>query len=289
MTIRTILVPLDSSEASVEALDAAFVVAERFAAHIVALHALARPTDVAPFMFDRLSAKMKHTFEDEITEHAEDKAAAIREIFEQHCKRYDVTVTDKPVANAGVTAAWREGHGRPSEVLVHHARLADMIVVARPHLSPSRLRLSPAGDTLQAVMLDAGRPIMFVPPQWQSKQVEHAAFGWNDSLEAARALGTMVSCLPVMKTVTVLTSKKRQESADLLLDYLAWHGIDADIHWLQKHGASVGPEILEQCSRAGTDLLVVGGFSHTRAREMLFGGVTRHLLAESTIVTVMVH
>jgi nucleotide-binding universal stress UspA family protein len=289
MMIKTILVPLDGSKASTETLDTAFVVADRFGAHIDALHVLPKPTDVAPFMFDRLSAKMKDTFEAEIAEDAREKAAAIRMEFEERCEHHNVSITDKPTAKKGVTAAWREAFGRAGEVLVHQARLSDMIIVARPRRSRSRVRLSPAGETLQAVMLGCGRPIMLVPPKWKSKRIEHAAIGWNDSLEASRALAMMMSCLPLMKAVTVVTSKKRKASASVLLEYLAWHDIDAQVEWLRKKDMSVGEAILKVCSTVGAELLVVGGFSHARARELLFGGVTRYLLANSKIVTVMVH
>ncbi len=289
MTIKTILVPLDGSKASTDALNTAFVVADRFGAHIDALHVLPKPIDVAPFMFDRLSAKMKQTFETEVAEDAREKAAAIRMVFEERCEQNNVSITGKPTVTSNVTATWREAFGHASEVLVHHARLADMIIVARPRPSRSRVRLSPAGDTLQAVMLDSGRPIMLVPPKWKAKPIEHAAIGWNDSLEASRALAMTMSCLRLMKTVTVVTSKKRKASGSTLVEYLAWHGIDAQIEWLQKKDMSVEEAILKACSKVGAELLVVGGFSHTRAREMLFGGVTRYLLANSKIVTVMVH
>lgn len=289
MTIKTILVPLDGSKASAEALDTAFMVADQFGAHIDALHVLPRPTDVAPFMFDRLSARMKETFESEVAEDAREKAVAIQTVFEERCEQHNVSITDEPILKTNVTAAWREAFGHASEVLVHHARLADMIIVARPRRSRSRVRLSPAGDTLQAVMLGSGRPIMLIPPKWKAKWIDHAAIGWNDSLEASRALAMMMSCLSLMKKVTVVTSKRREASASALLEYLAWHGIDAQIEWLQKKDMSVGEAILKVCSKVGAELLVVGGFSHARARELLFGGVTRYLLAKSKVVTVMVH
>ncbi len=289
MAIKTILVPLDGSDASKEALESAFAIAERFSAHIDAIHVLPRPADIAPFMFDRLSAKMKTTFETEVAEDSRENADAIRTEFEESCARHDVRLTQLPSSESCVTAGWREAFGHASEVLVHQARLADAVAVARPRASRSRVRLSPAGDTLQAVMLGSGRPIFFVPPKWESRLIERAAFGWNDSLEAARALAMMMPCLRLMKTVTVLTSAKREASAAALLEYLTWHGIDAKIHWLQKHGASVGREILEVGLQVGAELLVVGGFSHARAREMLFGGVTRYLLADANIMTVMVH
>ena len=289
MAIKKILVPLDGSNGSIEALRTAFVVAGRFDAHVDAIHVLPRPTDIAPFMFDRLSAKMKKTFETEASEDAKEKAIAIREEFEKCCAQQKVPIVSEPPAEPGVTATWQEESGRASEVLVRRARLADIIAVARPRASRSRIRRSPAGETLQAVMLGSGRPVLLVPPNWKTLPVEHAAIGWNDSLEVSRALAVTLPCFQQMKTTTVVASKKRKASATALVEYLAWHGIDANIEWMDKDMDSVEEALLKACSNVGAELLVVGGFSTARARQMLFGGVTRYLLAQSNILTVMVH
>ncbi len=291
MAIKTILVPLDESAASAEALETAFLVADRFEAHVDVLHVMSRPTDVAPFMFDRLSDKLRQTFETEALEDAREKAASIRTVFNECCERHQVRIAATPAEapDTPVTAAWHEEFGRVSEVLVRRGRLSDMMAVARPRPSRSRIRRSPAGENLQAVILGSGRPLLLVPPAWRAKPVEHIAIGWNESLEASRALAMMMPCLPIMKRVTVLTSRKRESSAAEVLKYIAWHGKDADIQWLSASGDAVGEQMLDMCTEIGAEVLLVGGFSTTRARQMLFGGVTRHLLRHAEILTVMVH
>jgi nucleotide-binding universal stress UspA family protein len=92
-----------------------------------------------------------------------------------------------------------------------------------------------------------------------------------------------------MKQITVLVTKKRKQAVKELVEYLAWYDVKADIVLLDDKGKSVGEAMLNVCAEISADFLVVGGFSHARARELLFGGVTRHLLMHANIVTIMAH
>ena len=80
-------------------------------------------------------------------------------------------------------------------------------------------------------------------------------------------------CLGKADSVTVLASQKRAASAQELAEYLGWHGIKPAV------------KIFE----AGADLLVIGGYTHTRARQLLFGGVTRHIFEAADIPVMMAH
>ena len=287
MAIKKIMVPLDGSKSDTEVLNTALVMADRFGAHVEVLHVMPRATDTAPFTFARLPVKLKDTVVSEAERDSREKADAIQVVFETCCAKYNVPIADKPTP--GVTASWHEEQGRASEVLVPRARLSDMVAIARPRRSGSTVRRSPAGETLEAVMLQSGRPVLIVPPEWQATWVEHAAIGWNESLEVSRALAMTLPCLPFMKTVTIIVSTKREASAKALVEYLAWHGIEAEIQVFNKTHGSVGEIMLDLCVTVGAGLLIVGGFSHARAREMLFGGVTRYLLAHANVLTAMVH
>lgn len=289
MAIKTILVPLDGSKASLEVLDTALVVANRFGAHIDALHVLQHATDAVPFMSDRLSAKLKETVVAEAEKDARERAAVVRKVFDEFCAKHKVTIVEEPTPGTGATAAWREESGRVGEVLIRRGRLTDVVAIARPRTRASTVRRSPAGENLEAVMLGTGRPVLIVPPGWAARRVENVVFGWNESLEASRALAMAMPWLPQMSNVTIIVSKKREPNAKALLDYLAWHGVEAKISLLDNKGHTVSDAILNVCSEVGAELLVVGGFSHSRARELLFGGVTRHLLAQAEILTLMVH
>ncbi len=76
----------------------------------------------------------------------------------------------------------------------------------------------------------------------------------------------------------------------LLADYLALHGIKADIALVEQPAArSVGGSLLDQSERIGADLLVVGGYGHSRLREFIVGGATQHIRSHATIPVLMAH
>ena len=288
MSIKKILVPLDGSSAANGVLDTALVVAKRFGAHINALHVMQRPEDAAPYMFDRIPASLKKSVSKELEKDGREKAAEVRASFEKFCTKTDLKIIDEPGVDS-ISASWHEEFGRTSEVLVKHGRLADVIATARPKTSKGTIRRSPVGENLEAVMLRAGRPVLIVPPKWKAKQVEHVAIGWNGSLEASRALAMTMPWLEQVDLVSIIVSNKRKDSGKALRDYLGLHGINAEIRLLDKKGDSVGESILNVCTDNKVEFLVVGGFSHARARQLLFGGVTQHLLRHSNIITTMVH
>jgi len=131
--------------------------------------------------------------------------------------------------------------------------------------------------------------VLIEPPKCRAKRCERVAIGWNESAEASRALAMTLPLLVEMSAVTIIVSKKRKPRVKALVNYLAWNGVEATVALLDGRGSSVGESMLNVCSDIGTEFLIVGGFSHARARELLFGGVTRHLLTHSNIVTIMVH
>jgi len=286
MSIETILVPMDGSSTSAEVLETAWVVAKRFDAHVEALHVLPRPEDMEGFLFPQLPAKLRKTVAEEAAKDVEEKAAEVKSIFDAFCKRHDVTLTDKPVD--GPSARWSTETGHVTEVLVRRARLSDMVAATRPERHAAALRRSPVGDVLEALIIESGRPVLLVPPGWAARKCEHAAFAWNESAEASRALAMVMPWLKQMHTISVLVSQKRAASAENLLEYLMWHGVPAPLHWLDGKG-DPKEAIPRTCSEIGAEFLIVGGFSSARATQRLFGGVTTHLLTHSNIITVMVH
>lgn len=287
MGIQTILVPLDGSDAGTEVLDTAWVVASRFDAHIQAMHVMPDRMGAGGYYFSQVPAKLRDVVAEQVAKDAEDKAAKVKVIFDDFCQRNNVKVTSKP--GSGPSADWGTAAGHVNEILTRRARLVDVVAMPRPRIRSSAVLRSPVGETLEALIVESGRPILLVPPGWSARRCEHAAFAWNESLEASRALAMVMPWLPQMSSVSVLLSKKREASVQLLLDYLAWHGVKAEIQWLDNRGKSPKHAIDNVCAEIGADFLVIGGFSRARARQRLFGGVTSHLLSNSKIITVMVH
>ncbi|NIW04296.1 MAG: universal stress protein [Gammaproteobacteria bacterium] len=289
MTIRTILTPVDGRRSDTPVLEAALVLARRFGAHIKALHIRAAAKDATPFMFDRLSSALRDSVYREAERGAREKAERVRTLFDEFCARNDVEVVSEPGRYERATAGWYEDEGHVGDVVVRWARLNDMVAFARPASVESTVRRSPIGENLEAVLLEGGRPVFVVPADGPVSPVDHVAIGWNASMEASRAVAMALPCLTAVESVTVLASHKRADSAAALIEHLAWHGITAHSRVLDLKGRSVGNALLNDAKEAGARLLIVGGFSRARARELLFGGVTRHLLANADLPVLMVH
>ena len=269
-------------------LDTALIVAKRFEASIKAIHVMPGAEDLLPYELDYIPAKLKKNVINEAQKKNKEEAQRIQHRFKSFCKEREVTIGT--AANAsGVRAVWQEECGDTVEVLVRHGRLCDVIATSRPERVKGRLVRSPAGEKREALMMRAGRPILMVPPKWSARKVEHAAFAWNESVEASRALAMTMPWLKQMGQVTILVARKRKESLPELRNYLALHDVECKIKFLPAKMKSTGGAILECCKEEGMEFLIVGGFSHPRSRQLVFGGVTQYLLANSNVITVMAH
>jgi nucleotide-binding universal stress UspA family protein len=289
MAVKSVLVPIDGGAASFAALNQACVIAKRFGAHIVALHVMQRVSDGAPVGLYNLSADMRKDIEQKVEAAELDKSKELQAQFEDLCKKCDVAITDRPTDTDGATAAWYQQWGRANDVIVSHGRVSDVIVVRRPELKKDTIRRSRLGENIEAVLRSTARPVLLVPPGSEAKECGKIAIGWNESAEASRALAMTLPWISAMGAATVMISKKREPRVKQLVDYLSWHGVMSDVVLLDGKGDTVGEAMLNTCSEIGAELLVVGGFSQGRARQLFFGGVTGHLLSNSNILTVMVH
>lgn len=290
MSIKSILVPLTEGERGFNALETAFIVARRFGGHVNAVHVRRSSSASEPFLFGSLSGKLKETVVKEAAVASERTSAQIETRFRAACDTAGV-----PVVGAGesslpeLSASFESISGRKVDVLIERARLNDVTAITAPELGENTIRQTPVGETLESIMLGSGRPVLIVPREWQTRKCEHAVIGWNDSVQSSRAVAMTVPWLTRMQSVTAVVARERLESAELLKRYLANHQTEVDIVMLNREQQSAGEALLARCEERRADFLVVGGYSRARPRQLLFGGVTRHLLKHTTMVTVMVH
>jgi nucleotide-binding universal stress UspA family protein len=285
--IKIILVPVDGTERSADVLDTALVIANRFGAHIKVVHVREHASE--PFMFSGMPASYREEFARMSSKAVDSVVATVRAQFNTFCEQGGIKITRKPSTSQEITASLHVLEGDAETVLDRESRLVDVIAMSRP--TKHRIGGTGVGELHESLMLHSGRPVLIVPPtpEWKAHRVDHAAIGWNDSVEASRALCMTLPWLAQMKKVSVLVSKKREQGADEVVDYLKRHGCKADYHVLSGGGTNVGKKMLGTCAEMGAEFLVVGGFSHTRARQRLFGGATSYLLTNTDIITVMAH
>ena len=216
-------------------------------------------------------------------EHLRQRAEAISRAFHEHIAGagdlpYEVRVVDTTAIDA----------------VVHHGRTSDLVVLGQ-HDSEANLDMAPM-DLPQRALMELGRPVLMVPYAGQFEgPARQALVAWDGSREAGVALHAALPALQRAAKVTLISCRRsRREAAgdELLVNeiqhYLRSHGIEAsaedDVSEIE-----VGDALLSRISDLGADLLVMGGYGHSRFRELVWGGVTRQILAQMTVPVLMAH
>lgn len=287
MTVRTILVPLLGTGADRMALDTATAVAKRFGAHLDALFVGADPRDSVLVLGDGMSTLML----DEIMQTAESTRQSRLETA-QHSFRAAVmgmAEAEGPAPSQGATVWWRETIGRIDQVVAAEGRLFDLTVVAG--VEPNSGAGGLITEAYDAALLFTGRPVLVVrTPSARLGRVVTVA--WNGSVEASRAVAAALPWLVGAAQVHVVTVGLSESSAGAghrLAAYLAWHGVAARVSSLKPGVDSVGAAILRRAGELESDLLVMGAYGHSRMREIILGGATRHILTHPGPTVLMVH
>ena len=285
MSIRKILVPVDGTPAARAVLETAFALGRHLSAHIEGMHVRPDPRDAIPLVGEGMSGAMIEELISITEEEGAARAARARAMFDEVRDASAFPRADKP-SPTGLSAAWGEEIGREDEMTVRRGRLADLVVVGRPTAQAD----APSRITLNAALFETGRPVLVAPMQPMASIGRTIAIAWNGSAEAARAVA---AALPFAEKAeaTVVFSIAADDTAGTadtdLIDYLAWHGIEAGHHTVAGDGAAVGEELLKAC--AGSDLLVMGAYTHSRLRQLILGGTTRHVLERATMPLLMAH
>jgi nucleotide-binding universal stress UspA family protein len=175
-----------------------------------------------------------------------------------------------------------------------HARYADVAVMTRP---ADGAGIEMREEIVEGVLFYSGRPALIAPPGWKGDYIaKRAVVAWDASREATRALSEADDILEFSEKVTVLTVDAKpkafghgdQPGANIA-GHLQRRGLNADVHNVESKGRAPAEAILEEADRLGADLLVMGGYAHSRLRELVFGGATRDLLRVAHIPVLMAH
>jgi len=286
MPIKTILLPLGEKDRDDALLDVALAAAKRFNAHLDVLHVEPDAESLRPYATIGLSESMRASVRDAALQQHSQATKALQETVNKACVRNGVSMARRGEHLAKVSADWLVETGSRTEIVARLGRLADLIIIPRP------VRISPPPKTVDAALRETGRPVLMLPPGAFDSIGDRVVIGWNGSKEAAQAVAAARPVLREASAVTVLTTDKRQKrrpNGDDLLTYLSCHGIAATLSIMDTRTRSVPEALLANALELNADLLVTGGYSRHRLREVIMGGVTRHLLAESKIPILMVH
>ena len=152
-------------------------------------------------------------------------------------------------------------------------------------------------ELFEAVLFESGRAIYVVPPDRKpADAIRRILLAWRDTRETARAVAEALPFIEkATRTAVVLVDaetgaadEKRAPEMDIAR-HLDRHGTNIEVHMVESGDSAVSEVILEQARRVAADLVVMGGYGHSRAHEWVLGGVTLEVLEKSEFPVLMAH
>ena len=186
------------------------------------------------------------------------------------------------------SASWEVATGLASEIVAMRGGAYDMVVVGRP----ARGQTTVAELSAEAALFRTGRPVLIAPPKTPRSIGEAVVIGWNRSASSARSISAAMPLLLMSRSVTIVTvttGAKVGPSPQDMAKYLSWHEVHAEVVEIPPDHRVVGEVLLEEAERVSADLLEMGAYSHSRLRELILGGVTRHVLQNADLPVLMAH
>lgn len=286
MSIRRIVVPLTGAEGDSAALRTAFQVAVAHAAHVEGIYMRPDPAEAVPYVGDAASAAVIEDIYRATKTAADAASASARTALETAARDAGLPVVEAVSPARLPSASFNDEMGAVGRVILRQARLADLVVAAELNKNPASL------TAFESVLMSARRPVLLAPPAPSAAPGGKIVIAWNGSTEAAYAVTCALPLLKAATSITVLSGDvdvMEGPSSGAVVSYLALRGIAASAAALEVKGRSVGAALIERSAALGADLIVMGGYGHSRLREFILGGVTRHMIANATTAVLMAH
>ncbi|WP_419900094.1 universal stress protein [Roseomonas sp. USHLN139] len=289
MAYRRLLLPLTGTAAGEAALNTALMVARTWNAHVHCLHVRVDARDVAPLAGEGLSGAMIEEMMAATERESGERAGRVRALFEKFVQGRDVTIAlsaESALKTEGPTLSFESIAGREEDVVAQQSRLYDMAVVPHPEADED----VSSSDALHAVLFDSGRPVLIAPRQSPATIGTRVCCAWNGTAESAAAVAAALPWLHHAEAVRILYSddyQRRGPAAEGLQAYLRWHEVQAEAVPFKPQTREVGAGLLGAVRDFNADLLCMGAYSHSRLRQLILGGVTRHVLENADIPVLM--
>jgi nucleotide-binding universal stress UspA family protein len=202
---------------------------------------------------------------------------------------------ERALQGSAVRSDWQELRGEPvADTFVRRALTADLMVLGQRDPFDAT-GFDVPGDFVEAALLGSGKPALIVPFAGESSvEFETVLVAWRFTREAANALATAASVLRKAEHVHLVCAAEESagdqaRGAAAVRNYLLAHGIKRVQEHRSLDGRYPGKALLSLAGGVGADLVVMGCYGHSRARELVLGGVTRTVLESATLPVWMAH
>ncbi len=277
--IRELLLPITETSGDANALSAASLLASRMEAHLCVLVTVNLPLPM-PGSWGVVPDVAMANVHDELRQKARDRAASVTQQLAAAGISFEVRI---------VEALFREPH----RTAALHARYSDLAVMANGGDEDSAAIIR---RLFASLLMESGRPVLVVPSQCGTVlPIRHAVVAWRPTSESSRALHDAIALLRLAATVDVVEvqpiageTNEALPGADIAA-HLARHGLRVRVVVHPRQGESVSAVLLTHAAQSGAQLLVAGGYGHSRLRQWALGGVTRDLLRAADLPVLFSH
>lgn len=275
MSYKTILVHTDHSRHCEVRIEVAIRMAKQYGAHLIALYT------EAPFVLPGYLIEASQEIVEAHRKAAEEAIAEARAVYKSKVSSIGYKDTE-----------WRSTINHPVDAVRMQARYTDLVVVGQenPFDESNRNKGIPA-----QLVLVACRPVLVIPYAGSFLSIgRRILVAWNASCEATRAITNALPMLKRADSVTLMAlSPKHEHQEEIfvtdIVHYLDRHGIKIEVLTDQVPDIDVGNALLSRAADLSADLLVMGGYGHSRLREWVLGGATQTILDSMTIPVLMSH
>lgn len=276
MGLKDLLVHVDNDPGCDLRIDVAVTLAAAHEAHLTGFHAMGWP-----WFPSHVDVQLPPSIVEEQRRQIEARARQAEARFRE------------PTRRGGLSSEWRAVEGDVVVAARLQARYADLTIVGQGlDVEPTLSELAALPEEL---VLGVGRPLLVVPRYGVFTTIgERVLIAWNGSREATRAVHDALPILKRAHTVTILSIDPEGQPADRvpgadIARHLARHSIRVEAATTYGPSTAVGDILLSRAFDLGADLIVMGAYGHSRMREMVLGGATRHLLRHMTVPVLMSH
>jgi nucleotide-binding universal stress UspA family protein len=280
--MKTILVPTENGSAMASALDTALLLAQKFEGCIEGFPL--RPAVADLVAMDPDSGLTMVAVKENDAEMVRQAEMLFRAFMENH--RVPQRVDE---AQASLSFTWLNEAPSGHDFVGSYGRVFDVIVLARPGDEWQ----SPSMITLESALFESGRPVLIAPPASPRSLGTNILVAWNNSTEQARTMADTMPLLRLAERITILTVEGATvagPSGEQMARSLKMNGIAAATVTMKPVGKrSAGETSLAKAEELGCDLIVKGAYTQSRLRQMIFGGTTRHILANAKLPVLMAH
>lgn len=288
--MRTISIPVADRAECVQALDTAFTLGQKLNADVVGYHMVPEAPawedrfDMASLWAGGTVMTAPWPVDDAATR--QKLASHARKLFNRVAKAFDYAVGTGPGSSQAPLASYHEIKGTPDQAITRFGPASDLLVVSRP-ASKGGMK---AWIVMLSALLDSNAPVLILPQKKHHLDTDRIAIAWNNGATEAMLVRAAVPLLQTAREVTFITAGdegRKGPTAKDMIDYLGAHGIKAKQKKAKGKSAAKAIEAMAGELKAG--LLLSGGYTRGRMRELVLGGVTEYLLTKSSLPVLMLH